>query len=165
MVSVRTVCVVATSAVIGFSRSGQATALSQSTSRLTPKTVGKGRLCPLSTPATPDDPPKQNRCQAGGIRLSRSRGQSVSISMAVPLIRMVLECRKPPSPSTYSPGSTLSTMPGWVRRTIETVFFLLDRSFHLMLSQLNSFRPIRAHVCRRNAEQNLTLFSARALIR
>jgi len=46
----------------------------------------------------------------------------------------------------------------WVRKTIETVFSRLDRSFHLMLPQLNSFRSIRAHVCRKIAAHNLTLF-------
>lgn len=45
-----------------------------------------------------------------------------------------------------------------VRKTIETVFSRLDRSFHLMLPQLNSFRSIRAHVCRKIAAHNLALF-------
>jgi transposase len=47
---------------------------------------------------------------------------------------------------------------GWLRKTIETVFSRLDRSFHLMLPQLNSFRSIRAHVCRKIAAHNLALF-------
>jgi len=46
----------------------------------------------------------------------------------------------------------------WVRNTVETVFSRLDRSFHLMLPQLNSFRSIRAHVCRKIAAHNLALF-------
>lgn len=46
----------------------------------------------------------------------------------------------------------------WIRKTIETVFSRLDRSFHLMLRQLNSFRSIRAHVCRNIAAHNLALF-------
>ncbi|WP_407542621.1 transposase (plasmid) [Deinococcus radiomollis] len=46
----------------------------------------------------------------------------------------------------------------WVRKTIETVFSRLDRSFHLMSPQLNSFRSIRAHVCRKIAAHNLALF-------
>ena len=46
----------------------------------------------------------------------------------------------------------------WVRKTIETVFSRPDRSFHLTLSQLNSFRSIRAHVCRKTAAHNLALF-------
>jgi hypothetical protein len=46
----------------------------------------------------------------------------------------------------------------WVRKTIETVFSRLDRSFHLILPQLNSFRSIRAHVCRKIAAHNLALF-------
>jgi len=46
----------------------------------------------------------------------------------------------------------------WVRKTIETVFSRLDRSFYLMLPQLNSFRSIRAHVCRKIAAHNLALF-------
>lgn len=46
----------------------------------------------------------------------------------------------------------------WVRKTIETVFSRLDRSFHLMLPQLNSERSIRAHVCRKVAAHNLGLF-------
>lgn len=46
----------------------------------------------------------------------------------------------------------------WVRKTIEAVFSRLDRSFHLMLPQLNSFRSIRAHVCRKIAAHNLALF-------
>ena len=45
-----------------------------------------------------------------------------------------------------------------VRILIETVFSRLDRSFHLMLPQLNSFRSIRAHVCRKIAAHNLALF-------
>lgn len=47
---------------------------------------------------------------------------------------------------------------GWIRKTIETVFSRLQRSFHLMLPQLNSFRSIRAHVCRKIAAHNLALF-------
>ena len=46
----------------------------------------------------------------------------------------------------------------WVRKTIETIFSRLDRSFHLMLPQLNSARSIRAHVCRKIAAHNLGLF-------
>ncbi|GAA5435879.1 transposase [Deinococcus aquaticus] len=46
----------------------------------------------------------------------------------------------------------------WVRKTIETVFSRLDRSFHLMLPQLNSERSIRAHVCRKIAAHNLGLY-------
>ena len=46
----------------------------------------------------------------------------------------------------------------WIRKTIETVFSRLDRSFHLMLPQLNSFRSIRAHVCRKIAAHNLVIF-------
>ena len=46
----------------------------------------------------------------------------------------------------------------WVRKTIETIFSRLDRSFHLMLPQLNSERSIRAHVCRKIAAHNLSLF-------
>lgn len=46
----------------------------------------------------------------------------------------------------------------WVRKTIETVFSRLDRSFHLMLPQLHSERSIRAHVCRKIAAHNLSLF-------
>ena len=46
----------------------------------------------------------------------------------------------------------------WVRKTIESVFSRLDRTFHLMLPQLNSFRSVRAHVCRKIAAHNLALF-------
>lgn len=47
---------------------------------------------------------------------------------------------------------------GGVRKIIETVFSRLDQSFHLMLPQLNSFRSICAHVCRKIAAHNLALF-------
>lgn len=46
----------------------------------------------------------------------------------------------------------------WVRKAIESVFSRLDRSFHLMLPQLNSERSIRAHVCRKIAAHNLALY-------
>ena len=46
----------------------------------------------------------------------------------------------------------------WIRKTIETVFSQLQRGKHLMLPQLNSFRSIRAHVCRKIAAHNLALF-------
>ncbi len=46
----------------------------------------------------------------------------------------------------------------WVRKTIETVFSSLVRSRHLVLGQLNSFRSIRARVCRKIAAHNLAWF-------
>lgn len=46
----------------------------------------------------------------------------------------------------------------WVRKTIETVFSSLARSRHLVLGQLNSFRSIRARVCRKIAAHNLAWF-------
>lgn len=46
----------------------------------------------------------------------------------------------------------------WVRKTIETVFSSLVRSRNLALGQLNSFRSVRASVCRKLAAHNLAWF-------
>jgi hypothetical protein len=46
----------------------------------------------------------------------------------------------------------------WVRKTIETVFSSLVRSRNLALVQLNSFRSVRATVCRKIAAHNLAWF-------
>jgi|FLYL01.1.fsa_nt_gi transposase len=46
----------------------------------------------------------------------------------------------------------------WLRKTIEHVFSSLVRSRNLTLGQLNSFRAIRATVCRKIAAHNLTYF-------
>jgi transposase len=62
-----------------------------------------------------------------------------------------------PKSNAVQPRSWWGAM-RWVRKTIETVFSRLDRSFHLSLPQLNSFRSIRAHVCRKIAAHNLALF-------
>lgn len=46
----------------------------------------------------------------------------------------------------------------WVRKTIETVFSSLVRSRNLALVQLNSFRSVRAAICRKLAAHNLAWF-------
>jgi hypothetical protein len=46
----------------------------------------------------------------------------------------------------------------WVRKTIETVFSSLVRSRNLALVQLNSFRSVRAAVCRKIAAHHLAWF-------
>lgn len=46
----------------------------------------------------------------------------------------------------------------WVRKTIERVFSSLVRSRNLALVQLNSFRSIRASICRKIAAHNLAWF-------
>lgn len=46
----------------------------------------------------------------------------------------------------------------WVRKTVETVFSSLVRCRHLALGQHNSFRSVRASVCRKVAAHNLAWF-------
>lgn len=62
-----------------------------------------------------------------------------------------------PKSNTKHPRPWWGAMVG-IRKIVETVFSRLGRSFHLMLPQLNSFRSIRAHVCRKIAAHNLALF-------
>ena len=40
------------------------------------------------------------------------------------------------------------------RKLIESVFSSLTRTKHLVLAQRNSFRAIRAHICRKVAAHN-----------
>ena len=99
------------------------------------------------TPANVSDPPMARALLNGGeaIMVMGDRGYQGCGVYAQP------KC------NALQPRPSWSVM-RWVRKTIETVFSRLDRSFHLMLPQLNSFRSICAHVCRKIAAHNLALF-------
>jgi len=59
----------------------------------------------------------------------------------------------PPKSNAKKPGPWSMWM-DHARKLIETVFSSLTRKGHLVLGQLNSFRSVRAKVCRKVAAHN-----------
>jgi hypothetical protein len=65
----------------------------------------------------------------------------------------------PPKINALNPGSWTKLMDA-ARKTIESVFSTLTRTKHLVLGQRNSFRAIRANVCRKIAAHNFACLFA-----
>lgn len=65
----------------------------------------------------------------------------------------------PPKKNALNPGSWTKLMDS-ARKTIESVFSTLTRTKHLVLGQRNSFRSMRANVCRKIAAHNFACLFA-----